>query len=118
MQALARCFIVLALLAAAMGSSGAGAQPIGPPGPGSGPPTPIAGSFNVKYVSQGGFSATFSCLGSPQCVGIYTIHDNLPGCANSYVHTEKLIIDGLDLSANGPIGGTLTLFGLVIAAKA
>jgi len=86
-----------------------GAQPAGP---GSTPQTSIVGSFNAKYASAGGFSGTFSCLGTPQCRGIYTVRDDLPGCANSYVHTETFRIDGLNLAANGTIGATMTLSGL------
>ncbi|HSS27814.1 MAG TPA: hypothetical protein VLL50_07640 [Usitatibacter sp.] len=99
----------IALIAMALASSTAGAQPAGP---GSTPLTSIVGSFSVNRAGGGGYSGTFSCLGTPQCNGIYTRHDNPFGCANTYVHTESFRIDGLNLASNGTSSATVTLSGL------
>jgi hypothetical protein len=81
-------------------------------GPGSTPLTSIVGSFTYSNGGGGGFSGTFSCLGTPQCNGIYTMHDTFGSCSNTYVHTESFRIDGLNLTANGTSGASLTLSGL------
>jgi len=104
-----RLLTKIALTAVALASCLAGAQ-VG--GPGSTPLTSIVGSFSVKNPGGSGFSGTFSCLGTPQCNGIYTMHDNLSGCANTYVHTESFRIDGLNLASNGTSSATMTLSGL------
>src|SRR5689334_13494669 len=99
----------IALIAMALASPSAGAQPAGP---GSTPLTSVVGSFSVNRAGGGGFLGTFSCLGTPQCNGIYTMHDSFFGCANTYVHTESFRLDGLNLASNGTLSATMTLSGL------
>jgi hypothetical protein len=54
----------------------------------------------------------FSCTGMPTCTGTYTNTIRHEGCSNFNTFTGPFTITGLNLTASGPISGTVTFAGL------
>ena len=79
--------------------------------------TSVKGSVGGSFPDGGSYFATFSCLGAPTCSGVYNGNDKLVECPNTYVHTDALVITGLDLTRSGPISGTVQLTGVDVHAN-
>src|SRR5690349_18936369 len=72
----------------------------------------VTGTFGGATDGTGDlFSANFSCFGLPTCTGIYNGADKLSECPNTRIYTSTITITGLDLSAPGPISGTISIAG-------
>ena len=72
----------------------------------------VSGTFAGPAASPsdpGTFSGTFSCSGSPVCIGQYSAREHNSGCSNTFVIEDALVITGVDLALPGPIAGSITL---------
>src|SRR5881394_1799168 len=61
-------------------------------------------------VGAGDSTVAFTCtLNGTDCSGVATVTDVDPGCSNSVTTTDPISLTGMNLSAPGLIGGTITV---------
>ncbi|HUI98808.1 MAG TPA: hypothetical protein VLY46_01165 [Usitatibacter sp.] len=70
----------------------------------------ITAAFGGTDSGGSRLSVTFTCTGTPTCTGTYVaVSIDAPGgCTNPQVTTDAMVLQGLDLSATGPIHFTGT----------
>ena len=68
----------------------------------------VKGTFSGRF-AVGSTQFSFSCTGSPTCVGSYSAIDTWDFCSNTFALLERIVFTGLDLSRPGSIQGTVTL---------
>ena len=92
----ARSIASAAALLAALGALGA-------------PDDRASGSINAGGTGGGRFDFTFSCVGTPTCVGTFTGQAMDSGCTNALAfNNDTFQLSGLDLSHAGSVTGTVT----------
>jgi hypothetical protein len=69
----------------------------------------VSGSFAAEEPGGGALQLSFTCTGTPICVGAFTMNVKGAECSNSFSFSGGLRITGLDLSHAGALQGTVAL---------
>jgi hypothetical protein len=69
----------------------------------------VSGTFAADIPGPGGgaLQVSFSCTGTPTCIGAFTMNTRGPGCSNAFSFSGGVKFTGLDLSRPGSVQGTL-----------
>jgi hypothetical protein len=74
----------------------------------SGPPAngvQVSGSDAGTDPAGGSHQASFTCTGTPTCIGTATLNVKAANCSNAFTFSSGVTITGLDLSHAGPLAG-------------
>ena len=69
----------------------------------------VTGTLGYSVPPNESVSITFTCQGTPVCIGTYTLVEHAPQCSNVIIQSEIISINGLTLTRSGAIQGTITL---------
>jgi len=70
----------------------------------------ITGDFAATFKDGEQLKGTFTCTGTPTCIGTLNVLDKLPECPNAIAVTDaRMSFTGVDLSRPGTFQGEVTL---------
>ena len=69
----------------------------------------VTGSLSYFVSAADNVTISFTCQGTPVCIGTYTLVERAPQCSNTIIQSEIISMSGLTLLQSGPISGNVTL---------
>jgi hypothetical protein len=90
--------ILLAISTAVFAQSGTNAQ--------------VNGTISGSTIDGGSMQGSFTCTGTPNCTGQYSVTSRDPGCSNSDSLTGAFAMSGLSLAQSGTVQGLMVLDGI------